>query len=111
MFALGGEIDLHFSPVLRTMLQAKVNSQCPALVLDFGDVEFIDSRGIATILEYLRDCADHGGTVCLAGLNATVKPIIDMVRLDTVMPIFETVPEAVAALKARGKSAAEPLKR
>ena len=111
VFALGGEIDLHFSPVLRTMLQAKLSSQCPALVLDFGAVEFIDSRGIATILEYLRDCADYGGTVCLAGLNATVKPIIDMVRLDTVMTIFETVPEAVAALKTRAKSAAEPLNR
>ena len=101
IFALEGEIDFHFAPVLRTMLQSKLNEQCPPLVLDFAGVEFIDSRGIATILEYLRDCAEYGGTVCLAALNPTVKPVIDVVRLDKVMPIFDTVAEAVAALKRR----------
>jgi len=98
VFLLEGEIDLHFAPVLRTMLQAKLKSRCPALVLDFSGVEFIDSRGIAAIIEYLRDCADYGGKVCLAGLNAEVKPIIDTVRLEMVMPIFATVSEAVAGM-------------
>jgi anti-anti-sigma factor len=101
VFALEGEIDFHFSPVLRSMLQSKLNAHCPPLVLDFAEVEFIDSRGIATILEYLRDCAEYGVTVCLAALNPTVKPVIDVVRLDKVMPIFDTVTEAVSALKGR----------
>ena len=104
VFALQGEIDFHFSPVLRSMLQSKLKAKCPALVLDFSAVDFIDSRGIATILEYLRDCAEHGGTVCLASLNGTVKPVIDMVRLDKVMPIFASVPEAVAAMKLRAQA-------
>ena len=99
VFALEGEIDFHFAPVLRTMLQAKLKSRCPALVLDFTGIEFIDSRGIAAIIEYLRDCAPYGGKVCLAGLNAEVKPIIDTVRLEMVMPIFATIREAVAALR------------
>jgi anti-sigma B factor antagonist len=99
VFALQGDIDFHFSPVLRTMLQARLNARCPALVLDFSEVEFIDSRGIATILEYLRDCATYGGRVALAALNPVVKPIIDIVRLDTVMPIYTSVAEAIATLK------------
>jgi anti-anti-sigma factor len=99
VFVLEGEIDLHFAPVLRTMLQAKLQTRCPALVLDFAGVDFIDSRGIATIIEYYRDCAGYGGTVCLAALNPDVKPIIDTVRLETVMLIFANVPEAVNTLK------------
>jgi anti-sigma B factor antagonist len=109
IFALEGEIDFHFAPVLRSMLQIKLNQACPALVLDFSAVEFIDSRGIATVLEYLRDCAGHGGKVCLAALSPAVKPIIDTVCLETVMPIFATVPEAVAAFKTTVQS--EPAQR
>jgi anti-sigma B factor antagonist len=97
VFALEGEIDFHFAPVLRQMLQSKLTGRCPALVLDFTAVDFIDSRGIAAILEYLRDCAEYGGRIALAALNSNVKPIIDIVRLDKVMPIFATVAQAVAA--------------
>ena len=100
MFALQGDIDFHFAPVLRTMLQTKLNSKCPALVLDLSEVDFIDSRGIATILEYVRDCGAYRGRIALAALNPAVKPIIDIVRLDTVMPISASVAEAVATLKA-----------
>jgi anti-anti-sigma factor len=101
IFALEGEIDFHFAPALRSMLQAKLKAHCPALVLDFSAVEFIDSRGIAVILEYLRDCGTYGGTVCLAALSPEVQPIIDTVRLATVMPIFKTVEEGVAHLQNR----------
>jgi anti-sigma B factor antagonist len=101
VFALEGEIDFHFAPVLRAMLQAKLKARCPALVLDFSAVDFIDSRGIAVVIEYFRDCTDYRGTVCLAALNPNVKSIIDIVRLETVMNIFASVAEAVAAMKER----------
>ena len=93
------------------MLQARLSAHCPALVLDFSEVDFIDSRGIATILEYLRDCATYGGRIALAALNPNVKPVIDIVRLDTVMPIFATLAEAVAGLKIaanKGSSSEDP---
>ena len=99
VFALEGDIDMHFSTVLRDLFQGRLKEKCPALVLDFSQVQFIDSRGIATILEYLRDCGEYGGRICLAALSPEVKPIIDTVRLDTVMPIFAAVPEAIVAMK------------
>ena len=99
VFALGGDIDLHFSPVLRGMFQAKLKLRCPALILDFREVEFIDSRGIATIIEYYRDSGEYGGKVCLAALSPEVRPIIETVKLETVMSVFPTVAEAASAMK------------
>ena len=103
MFALEGDIDLHFAPVLRDMLQGKVKSRCPALILDFCGVDFIDSRGIAAILEYYRDSAENGGKVCLAALSPEVRPIIETVRLETVIPVFPTVSKAAIAMKRAGQ--------
>jgi anti-anti-sigma factor len=43
VFALEGEIDFHYAPVLRSLFQAKIKAQAPALVLDLAGVDYIDS--------------------------------------------------------------------
>ena len=100
VFLLEGEIDLHYAPVLRTLLQSKVNANCRALVMDLSGVTFIDSSGLAAIIEYFRDSGDCDGVLCLAGLNDTLHTVFEIVRLDKVIPIFATRAEAIAALKA-----------
>ena len=99
VFALEGEIDLHYAPVLRTLLQSKLKARSPALILNLTKVAYIDSTGLATIIEYFRDAAKHGGILCLTGLNDDLKTTFEIVRLDKAIPIFPTVNEAVAALK------------
>ena len=69
ILGMEGEIDLHYAPVLRTLLQGKVKERCPALVLDLARVTFIDSAGLAAIVEYFRDASRYEGVLCLAGLN------------------------------------------
>jgi anti-sigma B factor antagonist len=99
VFALEGDIDLHYAPVLRSRLQTKIEARTPTLVLDLSKVGYIDSNGLATIMEYFRDAAKYGGILCLAGLNEHLKVIFEIVRLDKAIPMFATVPEAIAALK------------
>lgn len=99
LLTLGGEIDMHYAPVLRTLLQGKVKSRCPALVVDLKAVSFIDSAGLAAIIEYFRDAADHEGVLCLAGLNETLQTVFEIVRLDKVIPIFPSANEARGALR------------
>jgi anti-sigma B factor antagonist len=67
ILALRGEIDLHFAPVLRQLLDDKAEYNCPALVLDLSAVSYIDSSGIAVILEGLRDAEKFGGIFCIGG--------------------------------------------
>jgi anti-sigma B factor antagonist len=99
IFALEGDIDFHYAPVLRSRLQSKTQSRTPVLVLDLTKVNYIDSTGLAIIMEYFRDAAKHGGILCLAGLNENLKTIFEIVRLDKAIPMFVTVPDALAALK------------
>ncbi|HEV2718359.1 MAG TPA: STAS domain-containing protein, partial [Terriglobales bacterium] len=49
VFALRGEIDLHFAPALRSVLQAKINKHCPALIVDLAQVSFIGSTGLSVL--------------------------------------------------------------
>lgn len=99
ILTLEGEIDMHYALVLRSLLRSKVHERCPVLVLDLSRVSFIDSAGLAAIIEYFRDAAEHGGLLCLSGLNETLQTVFEIVRLDRVIPIFPSRDEALVALK------------
>ena len=98
IFALSGAIDLHYAPTLRALFQSKLNKRCPALVVDLSAVDFIDSTGLATLIEYHRDAAAHGGVFSLAGVNPNLKAIFDVVQFEKVLAIFPTVAEAKSAI-------------
>jgi anti-anti-sigma factor len=84
---------------LRSLFQSKLNERCPALIVDLSAVDFIDSTGLATLIEYHRDAGAHGGIFSLAGINPNLKAIFDVVQLEKVLAIFPTVAEAKAAIK------------
>ena len=96
---LNGEIDLQWSPDLRKILQSKLRKKCRGLVLDLGGVTYIDSSGLATIVEYLRDAGDFKGKIALANLQGSVRTIFEMVRLNEVIPYFSSVAEAREAVR------------
>lgn len=98
IFHLEDEIDLHYAPALRALFQAKANRRCPALVVDLSGVPFIDSTGIAVLLEYLRDASDFGGKFCLAAPTDHVRHVFEIVRLEESLPIFESTAAAIAAV-------------
>ncbi len=98
VFELKGEIDMHFAPVLRQLLRGKRHAKCPALLLDMAAVSFIDSTGLAVILEYLRDTSEHDGLFCIGGVSESLRTIFEIVRLDRAMPIFYELGTAKNAL-------------
>ena len=95
---LSGEIDLQHSPKLRQLLQSKVCTKTPIILLDFTDVKYIDSSGLATLVEYYKNSRSYSGRLAVAGLSNRVRSIFDLVRLGEVFGIFPTVTEARAAL-------------
>jgi len=99
IFALSGAIDLHYVPTLRSLFQSKLKERCPALIVDLSDVDFVDSTGLSTLIEYHRDAGAHGGIFSLAGINPNLKPIFDVVQFNKVLAIFPTAAEAKAAIK------------
>jgi anti-sigma B factor antagonist len=98
IFTLEGEIDLHYAPALRALFQAKAKVRTPALAVDLTSVPYIDSTGLAAIIEYFRDACGFSGVFCLAGLNDQLKSIFKIVRLDKAIPMFETAKDAVDAI-------------
>lgn len=98
---LKGEIDLHASPALRAELQQCAAAKTPTLLIDFAEVEYIDSSGLATFIEYVRATDSFGGKIALFGLKKKVRTIFDLVRLNELFTIADSGETALAALAAK----------
>ena len=69
------------------------------MVINFSGVDFMVTRVINVLLVTLKRIRTQGGEVYLAGMNANIRRVFDIMRLDVVFEIFETEEEALAALE------------
>ena len=91
-----GHIDLSSSPVLRkTLLDAlKVTKR---LGLNMVAVKYIDSSGIASLLEVLKAARQAQKQFLLFGLTVAVRQVLHLTRLTGVFEIRETEDEVLNA--------------
>lgn len=94
---LEGEIDLHVSPQVASSLASIVAAKPLRVVVDLSKVTYIDSSGLAVLIEAMQNVEDYGGKFAIAGLQDKVRPIFEVARLDQVFTIFPHVDAALAA--------------
>jgi anti-sigma B factor antagonist len=94
---LEGEIDLHVSPRVAMSLGVMIEQKPSRLVVDLSKVTYIDSSGLAVLIEGMQNVEAYGGKFVLAGLQDKVRPIFEISRLDQVFIIFPHVDAALSA--------------
>src|SRR4051812_29424082 len=92
---LEGEIDLHVSPRIASALGAMIEQKPERLVVDLSAVSYIDSSGLAVLIEGMQNVEAYGGKFVLAGLQENVRPIFEIARLDQVFRIYPDVESAL----------------
>lgn len=89
-----GHIDLGTSPALRkTMLEALKGTD--RLAVNLVEVKYIDSSGIASLLEVLKEARNTKKQLILFGLTPAVRQVLQLTRLTGVFQIHETENEVV----------------
>ena len=94
---LQGEIDLHVSPEVAESLRAMTAKRPNRVVVDLTKVTYLDSSGLAVLIEGMQNVQEYGGQFAVAGVQESVKHIFDIARLDQVFRIFPDVDAALAA--------------
>ena len=97
---LDGEIDLHRSPEVRAEIGKLIDRKSKALAVHFGKVSYIDSSGLATIIDAFQKMRGYGGKLGLVALTTPVRSVFEVARLDQFFKIFDEESAAVTALRA-----------
>ena len=96
---VSGDIDLASSPVVRKILMREVReNRTPIVVCNLAEVGYIDSSGIATLVEGLRASREIGSRVILCSLSPGVRKVL---RLSKLLAVFEIYKDANQALLSR----------
>ncbi|MFP4322341.1 MAG: STAS domain-containing protein [Anaerolineales bacterium] len=95
---LQGRLDAtqaeYMSHTLRQAAEAS-----PHLILNMAEVDFIDSSGLAALVQVMKYCRQGGGDLLLCHLQDNPRIIFDLTRLDKAFRIFDDCDQAVRALQ------------
>ena len=89
---LSGEVDLHFSPQARKQI-LDLLGQNHNLLVDLSAVEYIDSSGVASLVEGFQVSKNENLKFGLIGVSNAAMQVLQLARLDKVFPIHSSIDE------------------
>ena len=97
IFDISGDVDLATSPELRKALLRELREgRIPRVILNLKAVRYMDSSGVASLVEGLKVSRDLGARLILFGLNATIREVLQLSKLLKIFEIYDTEEQALA---------------
>lgn len=97
--SIKGDVDLYSSPQVRKAVIALTAKKTPVILINLTDVGYMDSSGVATLVEGLQQVGKYKGQFKIFGLAAAVKEVFELSRLDKVFDIHADEASALASVK------------
>ncbi len=91
-----GDVDLGCAATLRLRLKEVQNGNPDRLVIDLGAVPYMDSSGVATLVEAMQIARRTDTKLVLCAMQDKVRSIFEIARLDMVFAIVDNVEQAKA---------------
>ena len=100
VLAVQGEVDLSNAPDLRGHLRDLLETQRRNVVVDLSKVDYMDSSGIAVLIEGMRWAQRTNARMVLAAPSQQVRMVMELARLDA---FFVTEPSVEQAIEQDGE--------
>jgi anti-sigma B factor antagonist len=95
---ISGDIDLaHSGEVRRVVLLEFRENRTARVLLNLQEVNYIDSSGVASLVEGLKASRDIGSRLILFGLSPIAYEVLQLSKLLKVFEIYDTEDKALAA--------------
>ena len=99
---VAGDVDLGGSPALRRMLFEALR-ESPKVVINLTAIRYIDSSGIAVMIEALKESQRLKRQFVLFGMNARVRAVFQLTHVMQIFQIVDTEEQAIAAGNPRAR--------
>jgi anti-sigma B factor antagonist len=95
---VSGDIDLANSPQVRKELLREVKEKrTPRVIMNLTNVRYIDSSGVASLVEGLKASRDAGTRLILFGLSKSAREVLQLSRLLKIFEVYETEEQALGS--------------
>jgi anti-sigma B factor antagonist len=93
---IDGEIDINTSPSIKKQFDKLLSSRTPKIVVNLAKVTYVDSSGLATLVEILKSMRSYGGRLRLTNMSPKIKSLFEITKLEKLFEIVQDEQEAVS---------------
>ena len=90
---VSGEVDIQTSPILDEHLKSAHAEGASSIVVDLGEVTFLDSTGLSVLIAALKRCQSAGGSMRLVSPQPNVRRVLEVTGLTDVFQVESTLDE------------------
>ena len=94
---LGPKLDIQTVPDVRRRIKRVIDSGDKVIVIDMRRIEYISSFGLSMLLTLAKELSNRGGNLFLAQPRETTRELLQLTRLQTILPTYDTLREAIDA--------------
>jgi anti-sigma B factor antagonist len=77
-----GELDASTAPQLRDCFEELIRSDCRNVVVNMGELDFIDSTGLGVLVAGLKRFRGAGGSLSVTDPRAQIRKVLELTSLD-----------------------------
>ena len=93
---IDGEVDINSSPDIKKSFDKLLVKKTPKIVINLSKVSYVDSSGLATLVEILKNMRSYGGRMRLTNLSSKVKSLFEITKLDKLFEIMAEEEDAIS---------------
>ena len=98
IFDIVGDIDLANSPQIRKAVLHEIREErTPKVVMNLTKVRYIDSSGVASLVEGLKASRDAGSRFILFGLSPAAREVLQLSRLLKIFEVYDNEEQFLAS--------------
>ena len=90
-----GRMDAISTPEFEQTLGGWIDEGDIRFIVDLAGLDYISSAGLRGILTSVKRIKAEGGQMVLTALHGTVKEVFEISGFNTIIPIFESVKDAL----------------
>lgn len=97
VFLPQGRLDITTAWQFRLKLQECIVNTTPHIIVNLGEVNFIDSSGLTSLVAGMRDADKLQGSFKLCNVHPESKLVFEVTMMDSVFAIYDSEEEAIKA--------------
>lgn len=95
--AINGDIDINTAPEIKKSFDRLISEKKPKVLIDLKGVDYVDSSGLATLVEVLKKLRVYGGKLKLVNLSEKVKGLFEITKLTKLFDIASDATSAISS--------------
>lgn len=98
--SIKGDVDHHSAASLRRSIDESMKeSELKNLVMDFSEVDFMDSSGIGVVLGRYKRIEKYGGKFCISGCSNHIRRLMEISGVLSLIPVVNDYESAVDLIR------------